>query len=154
MEERVNWKLLDDWRERSACSVSDLVGKEFVHVIASGCSRHGETGESSYDCLLFLNEDGTGFVFYHDQGCCESVDIDDICGDLSDLEGSPILLAEEVVSDNRVGERKSKWDDSFTWTFYKFATAKGYVTVRWYGTSNGYYSESVDMAKLEWSAVN
>jgi hypothetical protein len=51
-------------------------------------------------------------------------------------------MAEEVVSEN--SEHAPQYPDSWTWTFYKFATIKGYVTIRWLGESNGYYSESVD----------
>ena len=52
-------------------------------------------------------------------------------------------MAEEVTHEST----NTEYGDSQTYTFYKFATVKGYVTVRWYGTSNGYYSESVDFRK-------
>lgn len=78
------------------------------------------------------------FRFYHLQDCCESVYIESIVGDLQDLVGEPITFAEEVSDRVEVGGYFS------TWTFYKFATIKGYVDVRWHGNSNGFYSESVD----------
>lgn len=99
------------------------------------------TGAIGQDEMRFTSEAGDVFSFYHSQDCCESVSIEDIAGDLSDLIGSPILQAEEVSSDEPENYEYS--DYSHTWTFYKFATANGYVTVRWLGTSNGYYSEGV-----------
>jgi len=84
---------------------------------------------------------------FHSQDCCESVTIDDICGDVQDLVGTEILVAEEVMSDD-FGP-KERYDESYTWTFYKFRTIKGSVDIRWYGTSNGYYSESVSFTKIE-----
>jgi len=92
------------------------------------------------------------YVLCHDQDCCESVTIEDICGDIEDLIGEPILMAEEVISNKDpvapIGFGFKHEDDSFTWTFYKLATAKGYVTIRWLGESNGYYSESVDLYRI------
>ena len=86
---------------------------------------------------------------YHSQGCCENVYVEDIIGDLENLIGSPILQSEEATSNENPEGIKPECQDSFTWTFYKFATIKGYVTIRWYGSSNGYYSESVNFEQVE-----
>jgi len=113
--------------------------------------------------LIFHCETGEIFKMYHEQACCEGVSIDDIIGDLEDLIGTPILIAEENSStdptDEQIAEKEKRKidegeyyyesDDSFTWTFYKLATIKGYVNIRWYGSSNGYYSESVDILKAD-----
>jgi hypothetical protein len=103
---------------------------------------------SAPDEIVFT-EAGSGkkWHLYHYQNCCENVYIEDICGDLQDLVGTPILKAEEV-SNMPEPENRPICDDSYTWTFYQFATIKGYVTVRWFGTSNGYYSESVDFDEV------
>lgn len=99
--------------------------------------------------LVFNTTDGRRFRLFHYQDCCESVSIDDICGDLTDLVGEPLLVAEEVNSEPPKRETGEYVPESETWTFYKFATRKGYVDVRWYGTSTGYYSESVSFEEVE-----
>ena len=101
------------------------------------------------DWLEFCADDGSKYVLLHHSDCCEIVTIEDVIGNLSDLVGAPILMAEEVVSATNPEDIKKEYQESFTWTFYKFATVKGYVTVRWYGESNGYYSESVSFEKIK-----
>jgi hypothetical protein len=92
--------------------------------------------------IIFTTTDGEKYKLYHQQVCCESVTVDDITGDLGDLVGAPILKSEETS--NRQGANY----EFVTWTFYHFATIKGYVTIRWCGSSNGYYSEAVDFEKV------
>lgn len=99
--------------------------------------------ERSAKEIFFTTACGRGYKMYHDQDCCESVYIESIVGDLKDLLGSEILLAEESIKDASGGE-----DESATYTFYKLATAKGYVDIRWLGESNGYYSERVDFMQI------
>lgn len=93
--------------------------------------------------LMFYTLDGEVYKMFHYQDCCENVRIEEIIGDLEDLLNSPITMSEEVAE-----EGENDWG-SQTWTFYKFATNKGFVTIRWLGESNGYYSESVDFIKVE-----
>ncbi|PRT05221.1 hypothetical protein C6352_26460 [Bacillus thuringiensis] len=95
------------------------------------------------DELSFHTSDGEVYKMYHEQDCCESVGIEEIIGDLDDLISSPITMAEEISQDGPDDD----WGSS-TWTFYKLSTNKGYVTLRWLGESNGYYSESVDFVKV------
>lgn len=98
--------------------------------------------------LIFHTTKGEEYSLYHKQECCEDVYIEDICGDLNDLLASPIIDAEEVTSNENPEDINKERQDSFTWTFYKLATALGFVTIRWYGESNGYYSEAVAFEKI------
>lgn len=100
--------------------------------------------------ISLTSNDGRRFLMEHEQDCCEVVHIESISGDLSDLVDSPILFAEESKSHGKSGQFPSRFpeDRSVTWTFYKLATIKGWVDIRWYGTSNGYYSEEIDIVEL------
>ena len=103
------------------------------------------------DEILFYCTDGAVFKMHHYQDCCENVTIDDVCGDIEDLIGSEIIVAESNTNrENPEGVKvPESQDNSFTWTFYKLATRKGYVDLRWYGESNGWYSEDVDFEQIK-----
>jgi|SRR6185295_57959 len=126
----MSWIDYDNYRD-----ISVLIGKTLTE-----CSKVGD------DEIRFV-ADGETYLMNHSQDCCEHVYIESIVGDLQDLVGEPILVAEESTSDkDPEGYKREYPPDSVTWTFYKFATRKGYVDIRWLGESNGYYSESVSLS--------
>jgi hypothetical protein len=116
-------------------NISELIGKKLTSIKVKDAE------------IIFKTNECESFMLYHYNDCCESVYIEDICGDIKDLLGSPIIEAQEIT--NREEDPLNKQSESWTWTFYKLATVKGWVTIRWIGTSNGYYSESVDFRKVE-----
>lgn len=118
--------------------IEELVGKTFTSV------RNLNNEE-----LVFSGPEGS-YKFFHYQDCCESVYIEDVCGDLEDLVDTPILVAEERTSGNfEDPDRDACYDDYVLWTFYEFRTIKGSVTVRWFGESNGYYSVDVTFEEID-----
>jgi hypothetical protein len=97
--------------------------------------------------IIFVCSDGDAFEAYHMQDCCESVVIHDIDGDLQTLVGETITEATEDVSHEWPSDVPAATHDSITWTTHRFTTARGTVTVRWFGESNGYYSETVHFGR-------
>jgi len=92
-------------------------------------------------------EDGTVITQYHEQDCCESVSVEQVdTNNLDRFIGATVVeLKEKILSIDELkeDEKPEYIDDSFTATFYTLITSKGYIDWRWYGTSNGYYSEDV-----------
>lgn len=119
------------WGDYGGGTLSDLEGMVFTGY------------EKDSDYLMFFTDDNRIVLFNHDQQCWENVYLADITGDLDDLIGSEILQATCSKKD------ASDDDKSSTWTFYKFATRKGYVDLRWIGESNGNYSEEVNCSIIK-----
>lgn len=114
-------------------SFADLLGRTIV--VITGAEK--DSGLVTIQCA-----DGTVFEMFHRQDCCEDVSVEDVVGDPSCLIGHPITLAEETSNDDPNATM------SGTWTFYRLGTVMGTVVIRWYGSSNGYYSESVDFVRV------
>jgi hypothetical protein len=120
-----------DWYNWDYCKLEEIVGKTPVSIDNTGDEIH------------FHMSDGSHYVMLHRYDCCESVTVEDIAGDLNDLLNQPITLAESRSNykQNRYGDQR--------WTFYELQGPGGYATIRWYGTSNGYYGTGVDFMRAD-----
>ena len=75
---------------------------------------------------------------------------EDVNGELSWLLDTPILMADEAQGETGTEE---EYGTEYRWTFYRFATRKGYVDLRFLGLSNGWYSEKMDFIRIPESLV-
>ena len=123
--------------------ISILNGRHIVDVTGL---EHGS------DEAVFVCSDGSKWRMTHFQSCCESVQIEDVIGDVADLQDATVIDARKETSetdpDDRAPDEDNRYRESFTWTFYIIQTNKGAATIRWLGESNGYYSESVDFERV------
>jgi hypothetical protein len=114
----------------------ELVGKTFTDIVTN----------NHENVVYFTDSDGGQYMMYHNQDCCENVYLAEVIGgELSDLVGEKILFAEKVEQSISSG----RYNDDEMWTFYKLSTNKTSITLRWVGSSNGYYSISVDFVKTK-----
>lgn len=120
--------------------LNELLGKTILKI---------DGAEIDSDQIIFTCSDGSRYKMSHYYESNEYVYIEDICGDVEHLLNTPVTLAEDVSNlCDDMPPAADCLEDTYTWTWYKFATVKGYVTIRWYGTSSGYYSESVDFEQI------
>lgn len=123
-------------------ALKEMVGMTFTSVVL----------DEERGAINFYVDGDNFYTLTHKQECCENVYIESIVGDLSDLLLNPILEASEVTNKDLPVPKEiledKYWDDNpYTWTFYKFATIRGHVDIRFFGTSNGFYSEGVSVYK-------
>lgn len=123
---------------------STLQGKKVTRIKV----RQGYTEEKNY--IAFETSDDKLYLLHHEQDCCESVWIEDIDNDIQALTKRPTLPLVVASLETRTPSEVTQTDADFlieessTWSFYKLANPFGSVTIRWFGTSNGWYSETVD----------
>lgn len=121
--------------------------KEIVGKVLTGV----EGLEVDSEKVVLYFSDNTQMVFEHYQDCCEQVYLLDYICDVDLSKPSVVLQAEERESKDIscpvTGLGKD--DESNTWTFYSINTSTGEIFMRWYGTSNGYYSEAVNYKLIQ-----
>ena len=140
----MNMKLIDVYnkpngylyRANNRCKIDELVGK----------AVRGLAYSDEYFQIL---TDDCIYIFYHEYNCCESVWLTQVDGISDKIIGSRIVIAEVVTKTGEDVAIDTDNYDSVTYSFYKIGTSKGMIDFRFQGVSNGYYSETVDLVKVE-----
>lgn len=129
--------------DKENAAIQSLVGETIILI---------EGMDFGSDCVSIHTASGKCFSFYHQEDCCETVDLNDYEADVETLCDGLIISAEIATND--------EWDEpgptpeSWTWTFYKIETTKGEIWMRWLGDSNGHYSEKVKFSCRQSKLIN
>lgn len=117
-----------------AVDLSHLVGQTFTKI---------EPKLSAGEIFFYIGD--KKYCMFHQQDCCENVNVEEVEGDYQNIVGTPLISATVDVSDSTDGPGAY---ESSTRSVYVFSTQKGTVTIKWLGTSNGYYSETVNFYEV------
>ncbi|MDE2425647.1 MAG: hypothetical protein KGO96_07050 [Elusimicrobia bacterium] len=116
---------------------SKLVGKTVVKVVKETGSTRGT------DAICLIMDDSTNILVVLDGDCCSGSYFEDK-NQFDELIGSKIT---EVLEEEDRTEDNGAWE-RIIWSFLKFTTDKGHVTIDWRNESNGYYSGWVKFFKI------
>jgi hypothetical protein len=112
----------------------DFVGKVITHVDI----------DPEMDQILLTLDSGVEIMIYHARDGCEHVVIEGTDGSWNNLLHKPILLFQHDETRSEVHPHYEYRTD----TTLTFTVDGASVINRWVGTSNGYYSEKVDIREL------
>lgn len=126
-----------NWNDSESFAVKNCLSELEGEVISS------VEGAEEGDETIITTESGKVIKIYHEQDCCETVEIED--SEVDDIIGGYCHFAGFVDGDTPANGGRDEYSDSQTWSFLKIETSKGSIWQRWLGESNGYYSEKVDI---------
>ena len=109
----------------------EMAGKVITKVI----------GKNGDNCLTFETNNGEVFKFFHEKDG-NFAKIDNICGDLNNLVGKPLLSAKAVIFHNHSLINMQEKNNP-NWIFYRFSNLETRVDIRWYDKTKYNYSEEV-----------
>lgn len=127
------------------CRVEELAGKTIINL-----------DDSANGDLRFTMDDGSVYEMGYIPDCCATCDIESGLSDLQAMVGQKLVSVSMDTSSERPADvAKPEYEpESQTWTFYTFRSNEATAQLRWFGESNGYYSESVTFRCVQSKAVS
>lgn len=96
--------------------------------------------------VVIFTKEGPIYRMDHQQDCCETVLCTEIEGEIEQILNSPVTNTKEIIEHDEEGKLSDY--ESLTLTDFLIETESARLLIKWLGTSNGYYSESVIIEEI------